>query len=112
VIVPYVYQELLMLSARAFDEALGRGHDKGWQLLAGGGAEAGAAMPPAMRRLFARLLTDHAFHAAEPGDNSTDTLRLNSRVQASAIGNLSSRLSTLRTRCCLPGTAFRTASDT
>lgn len=80
VIVPYVYQELLMLSARAFDEAIGRGDDKGWQLLANGGAKMGSTMPPAMRRLFARLLTDHAFHAAELGDNPTDALMARSAL--------------------------------
>ncbi|MDF0545270.1 hypothetical protein PX699_23220 [Sphingobium sp. H39-3-25] len=80
VIVPYVYQELLMLSARAFDEALGRGEDKAWSALANSDTGIAPSMPPAMRRLFARLLTDHAFHPAEPGDNPTDALMARSEI--------------------------------
>lgn len=79
VIVPFVYGELLMLSAKALNTMLaGNEVSDAWAVLLGTATPDNAIVPPAMKQLFARLLSDHAFHAAEPGDNPTVALKANS----------------------------------
>lgn len=78
VVVPFAYAELLMLSAKTINALIaGDEASDAWAALSAAVPDAGTP-PPAMRQLLARLLTDHAFHAAEPGDNPTATLKARS----------------------------------
>lgn len=78
VVVPFAYAELLMLSAKTLNALIaGDEASDAWAVLSATVSDA-AAPPPAMRQLLARLLTDHAFHASEPGDNPTAILQAHS----------------------------------
>lgn len=79
VVVPFVYGELLMLTAKAFNTMLaGNETSDGWAMLVEARDFDASAAPPAIKQLAARMLTDHAFHAAEPGDNPTVALKAQS----------------------------------
>lgn len=77
IVVPYAYLELLMLTAKAFDVVLA-GCEEGdaWTPLVGtDNVDRSSTIPGALKQLFARILTDHAFHPAVPGENPTDALK-------------------------------------
>lgn len=79
IVIPFVYTELLMLSARALNAWLaGSEGDDAWVGLIADITVDGTVVPSAMKQLFARILSDHAFHAAEPGDNPTVALKAQS----------------------------------
>lgn len=79
IVVPFVYLEFLMLSAKALNAMLA-GDEEGdaWAALSAAPPLA-PEVPPAMKQLFARMLSDHAFHAAAPGENPTVRLKAQSR---------------------------------
>lgn len=86
-IIPFVYQELLMLCMKAVDElAAGLPGSDPWYRIAeiGRGTPGDLSAPPAMRRLLARIVTDSAFDPTLPGANPAEELRLRSEWFASA----------------------------
>lgn len=77
VVVPFAYLELLMLSAKTLNAAIA-GSEEGdaWAPLEGATKVHWPAVAPGpLKQLIARILTDHAFHAAVPGENPTDALK-------------------------------------
>lgn len=76
VVIPFVYTELLMMSAKALNEMLA-GDEAGdaWAAMASGKPWDATQAPGALRQLIARMLSDHAFHAAEPGENAMSRLQ-------------------------------------
>lgn len=79
IIIPMVYGELLRLAAKAMNTMLsGNEASDAWAAMLGGREADVASVPPAMKQLLARLLTDHAFHAAEPGENPAARLQAQS----------------------------------
>lgn len=76
IVIPFVYGELLMLSSKALNSMLsGSEEADGWEAMLAEKAVDRTVVPPAMKQLFARILADHAFHAAEPGNNPTALLK-------------------------------------
>lgn len=79
IIIPFVYTELLMLLAKALNSMLAGSEDgDAWAAMLSDEAADRVTVPPALKQLFARILSDHAFHPAEPGDNPTVSLKAQS----------------------------------
>lgn len=81
IVVPFVYQELLLLSAATLAQtACPRGAADAWELLDGSSTDAtsNTPPPPPFRKLVARVLTSPAFDASSSAENPVSALSMSS----------------------------------